>query len=46
MTVSLAKPLGLEFVENAAAWQKKTKKNNMGLFTKGSYRIDIERGLV
>ena len=26
MTVSLAKPLGLEFVENAAAWQKKTKK--------------------
>ena len=28
MTVSLAKPLGLEFVENAAAWQKKNEKKH------------------
>ena len=35
MTVSLAKPLGLEFVENAAAWQKKTKKKQHGFVYKG-----------
>ena len=46
MTVSLAKPLGLEFVENAAAWQKKITKTWVCSQRTDLYRVDIEIGYI